>query len=68
MAVVTKRYYSYTFTCSVGGDFVRVYLIGMLVLISVATILLLALVNRSAQGSIVDVQARRHVPLLLGMK
>uniref|UniRef100_A0A1B6E9M6 sn-1-specific diacylglycerol lipase n=1 Tax=Clastoptera arizonana TaxID=38151 RepID=A0A1B6E9M6_9HEMI len=68
MAVVTKRYYTYTFTCSVGGEFVRVYLIGMLVLISIAIILLLAIVNRSAQGSIVDVQARKHVPLLLGIK
>lgn len=68
MAVITERYYLYTFTCSVGGDFVRVYLLGMLILLTVVVILLIAIVNRSAQGSIVDVHARRHVPPLIAVK
>ncbi|XP_046681042.1 diacylglycerol lipase-beta-like isoform X3 [Homalodisca vitripennis] len=69
MGVITHRYYDYTFTCTSGGECVRVYLVGMLVLLSLNIVLLVALINRSAQGGICDVHsARRMVPPLLGAK
>ncbi|RZF36575.1 hypothetical protein LSTR_LSTR010686 [Laodelphax striatellus] len=68
MGTVTGRYYRYTWTCATGGDFVRVYLIGTCVLLAVVLLVLIALVCHSARGSIVDTHARRHVPLLLGIK
>ncbi|XP_054256907.1 diacylglycerol lipase-beta-like isoform X2 [Macrosteles quadrilineatus] len=68
MGCITNRYYNYTFVCSAGGECVRVYLIGMLALLSLNIILLVAIINRSAQGGICDIQARRAVPPLLGCK
>ncbi|XP_075220829.1 diacylglycerol lipase-beta-like [Lycorma delicatula] len=68
MGVVTSRYYNYTYTCTFGGDFVRVYLIGMIILLSVVNVVLILLVSQSARGSIVDVHARRHVPTILAIK
>lgn len=67
--IVTYQYYGYTYTeCARGGEFVRIYLIGMIVLLNVILVLCGALVNRSAQGSITDVQARRHVAPILKIK
>lgn len=68
MGCITQRYYGHTYTCSAGGDCVRVYLVGMLVLLAVNILLLVALINRSAQGGICDVHARRLVPPLLAVK
>ncbi|KAK7794443.1 hypothetical protein R5R35_003811 [Gryllus longicercus] len=57
-----------TCTDEEGGAAVRAYLCGELLLIALAMALLAALVNRSAQGSVMDARARRHVPALLTAK
>ncbi|CAH0555976.1 unnamed protein product [Brassicogethes aeneus] len=63
---VYLKYYEYTWECSKGGDYVRTYIIGMMVLLSLVILVLVALVNRSAKGSITDLDARRAVsPILL---
>ncbi|KAL1132360.1 hypothetical protein AAG570_010316 [Ranatra chinensis] len=68
LGVATCRYYGATYECSAGGEVARAYLVGKLTLLAAASILLLVIINRSAQGSIVDVHARRHVPVLLAIK
>lgn len=50
------------------GLAVRIYLAGTLVLISVNMVLLVLLVNRSAQGCITEVQKRTLVAPLLVVK
>lgn len=62
------RYYEDTWKCSKGGDYVRAYMIGMMVLLSVVSLALVALVNQSAQGSITNVNARKLVPPILLLK
>lgn len=62
------KYYSSTWECQQGGQYVRTYIVGMLTLLSLVIIVLVALINRSAQGAITDVAARRHVPPLLLVK
>lgn len=58
-----------TVTCSYDDIlFINTYLIGTVALISINIILLIALVNRSAKGSITDTHARRHVIPLLYLK
>ncbi|CAH1398562.1 unnamed protein product [Nezara viridula] len=68
LGTATCRYYTATFSCSAGGELVRTYLIGKLATLCVVSILLIVIMNRSAQGSIVDVYARRHVPTLMAIK
>jgi sn1-specific diacylglycerol lipase len=68
IVIVYIRYYEYTWECTSGGDYVRSYIIGMLALLSTVILVLIALINRSAQGSITDVQARRYVPPILLLK
>ncbi|XP_025832678.1 sn1-specific diacylglycerol lipase beta [Agrilus planipennis] len=68
IALVYVRYYNHTWRCDSGGDYIRAYLNGMVVLLVVQIVVLIALVNRSAQGSITDESARRHVPPLLLLK
>lgn len=64
--MVYIKYYEVTWHCTHGGEYVRVYLIGMLILLSIIILVLIGLVNRSAQGSITDIEARKYVaPLLL---
>lgn len=66
MGCVCGRVWPRTFACAQGGAYVRAYLAGVLTLLSANVLLLAALVNRSAQGAVTDVHARRHVaPLLL---
>lgn len=62
------RYYNATFSCTSGGELIRVYLIGKLTILCIVSVLCMVIMNRSAQGSIVDVWARRHVPSLMGLK
>lgn len=68
MSCVLCRYYQWTFSCSTGGLLVRIYLIGMVIMHSVIILLVMVLVNRSAQGAIYDTKARRIVPSLLMTK
>ncbi|XP_076251583.1 diacylglycerol lipase-beta-like [Rhynchophorus ferrugineus] len=62
------EYYEDTWKCSKGGDYVRAYIIGMMVLLSAIILVLAALVNQSAQGSITNVAARKLVPPILLLK
>lgn len=68
MSCVLCRYYQWTFNCSTGGLLVRVYLIGIVAMHSIIILLVMVLVNRSAQGAIYDTKARRVVPHLLVAK
>ncbi|XP_037041693.1 diacylglycerol lipase-beta-like isoform X1 [Bradysia coprophila] len=68
IACVTNNYWITTENCTEGGLAVRIYMIGTLALIGINLILLVALVNRSSQGSITDTHARRHVAPLLVCK
>lgn len=62
------RYYAETWRCKTGGELVRVFLAGELVILGVATILVFVIVNHSARGSIIDTYARRLVEPLLTVK
>ncbi|XP_014245187.1 sn1-specific diacylglycerol lipase beta-like [Cimex lectularius] len=68
IGVATCRYYLATYGCTSGGDIIRAYLIGKLSILGLVSVLLVVIINRSAQGSIVDVYSRRHVPKLLAIK
>ncbi|XP_066139540.1 diacylglycerol lipase-beta-like [Euwallacea fornicatus] len=68
LVCVHIRYYDDTWKCSKGGDFVRIYVIGMMALLSAVIIVLVALVNQSAKGSITNVDARKLVPPILLFK
>lgn len=68
MSCVLCRYYQWTFNCATGGLLVRIYLIGIVAMHCVIILLVMVLVNRSAQGAIYDTQARRVVPHLLVVK
>lgn len=68
MSCVLCRYYQWTFNCLTGGLLVRVYLVGIVVMHSIIILLVMVLVNRSAQGAIYDTKARRVVPYLLVAK
>lgn len=68
LSLVCARYFPFTWQCPEGGVFVRVYIIGMLTILFCNMILLLPLVNRSAQGAILDTAARRLVAPLLTVK
>ncbi|EAT48404.1 AAEL000558-PA [Aedes aegypti] len=66
ISCVTSTYWSVTAECDEqAGLAVRIYLVGTLALISINIVLLVLLVNRSAQGSITEVQKRRWVAPLL---
>lgn len=65
---VFSRYYDATWQCESGGDVVRVYLAGIIALLSTIMVLLIVIVNRSAQGSIMDIESRKYVPALLMIK
>lgn len=68
VSLVYVRYYASTWECARGGDLVRTYIVGMMVLLSVVLLTLAVLINRSAQGSIMNTRARRHVPAVLVFK
>lgn len=69
MSVVLDKYWTTTLVaCEEDGLTIRIYLLGTIVLISVNLILLVLLVNRSAQGSIVETHLRRLVAPLLVVK
>ncbi|XP_050533463.1 diacylglycerol lipase-beta [Daktulosphaira vitifoliae] len=68
MSCALYRYYHWTFNCATGGLFVRIYLIGIVAMHAIIILLVMFMVNRSAQGAIYDTKARRIVPRLLMMK
>ncbi|XP_015595819.1 sn1-specific diacylglycerol lipase beta isoform X2 [Cephus cinctus] len=68
MSIALARYYGETWNCRMGGELVRVFLIGEIVILGVVIILTFAIVNHSARGSITDTYARRFVQPLLTVK
>lgn len=68
IVVLYIRYYSYTWECSKGGEYIRTYILGMMSLLAFVIVILVALVNRSAQGSITNVESRKYVPAILLLK
>lgn len=68
IACVHIKYYDDTWKCSKGGDYVRVYIIGMMALLALVILVLIALVNQSAKGSITNVESRKYVPPILLVK
>ena len=68
MITLLLKYYPYTWLCDTGGIFIRWYIVGMIVILSVIIITLIALVNQSAQGAIMEVNKRKLVPAILMFK
>jgi len=68
LACATSRYYPLTYECRHGGDFIRVYLVGMLAVLALTMVTLVLLINRSAQGAITDTSARKSVTYILAFK
>lgn len=68
ISIVIDKYYHETFACGDDGLLIRIYLIGIIVIICVNLLLLILLVNRSAQGGITDTHSRWLVTPLLVVK
>lgn len=70
MSCVINKYWQSTYSpnCEEFGLTIRIYLAGIIAIICVNLILLVVIVNRSAQGGITDTQHRWLVVPLLAMK
>ncbi|XP_043260888.1 diacylglycerol lipase-beta-like isoform X1 [Colletes gigas] len=62
------RYYQYTWSCRLGGELVRVYLLGQVAFLAVTILFMLIIVRHSAKGSIMETRARKFVEPLLTVK
>lgn len=68
IAIGCVKYYANTWKCRLGGDVVRVYLLGEVTILSIVMILTLFIIRYSSRGSITDTHARRYVEPLLTVK
>ncbi|XP_029663024.1 sn1-specific diacylglycerol lipase beta-like [Formica exsecta] len=68
IGIVCARYYEDTWNCRLGGELVRVYLLGEAVMLSIVTLLILIIIRHSARGNIMDTHARCYVEPLLMIK
>lgn len=68
IGVACAKYYESTWNCRLGGELVRVYLLGEAVILGLVTLLILVIVRHSSRGSIMDTHARRCVEPLLMFK
>lgn len=68
VSLVLHNYFTINQECEKGNLAVRIYLGSSVALLSINIILLVIIVNRSAQGSIADVHKRRLVAPLLVCK
>jgi sn1-specific diacylglycerol lipase len=69
MSCATTTYWKVTEDCDEDSQLaIRIYLLGSIVLISFNLVLLVFIVNRSAQGSITEVDRRHFVAPLLVVK
>ncbi|XP_076176575.1 diacylglycerol lipase-beta isoform X2 [Ptiloglossa arizonensis] len=62
------RYYQYTWSCQLGGELVRVYLLGQITFLAVSILFMLIIVRHSAKGCIMETCARKYVEPLLTVK
>ena len=68
MSCVINKYWQNTYTCEEHGLLIRIYLVSIIAIICVNLLLLVLIVNRSAQGGITEVNLRWLVAPLLTMK
>ncbi|CAL1674387.1 unnamed protein product [Lasius platythorax] len=68
IGIACVRYYEDTWNCRLGGELVRVYLLGEAVMLSIVTLLILIIIRHSSRGTIMDTHARRYVEPLLIIK
>ncbi|XP_071573834.1 diacylglycerol lipase-beta-like isoform X1 [Temnothorax nylanderi] len=68
IGIACVRYYEDTWNCRLGGELVRVYLLGEAVMLGIVTLLILIIIRHSARGAIMDTHARRYVQPLLTVK
>lgn len=68
IAIACARYYEDTWNCRLGGDLVRIYLLGEAAILGVAMLFMLIIMRQSAKGSIMDTHARKYVQPLLTIK
>lgn len=62
------KYYQYTWDCRLGGELVRVYLLGEIVFLLISLIFMIAIAKQSSKGSIMESQTRKYVEPLLTVK
>ncbi|CAK9804113.1 Diacylglycerol lipase-beta [Anthophora quadrimaculata] len=62
------RYYKHTWSCQLGGELVRVYLLGEIVFLVTSILFMLIIAKQSAKGTIMETRARKYVEPLLTMK
>lgn len=62
------KYYASTWKCQVGGDIVRAYLLGEVIILGIVMIITFFIIKFSSKGSITDTHARRYVEPLLTVK
>lgn len=68
MSCVINKYWHNTYTCEEHGYLIRIYLASIIAIICLNLILLVLMVNRSAQGGITEVSLRWIVAPLLTIK
>lgn len=68
IGVACMKYYKDTWNCQLGGELVRVYLLGEAAILGTALLFMFVIVRHSAKGSIMDKQARKYVQPLLTVK
>ncbi|XP_020283723.1 sn1-specific diacylglycerol lipase beta-like isoform X2 [Pseudomyrmex gracilis] len=68
IGIACGKYYEDTWNCRLGGELVRVYLLGEAVMLGIITLLILIIIRQSAKGAIMDTHARRYVEPLLMIK
>lgn len=68
MSCVINKYWQNTYTCEEHGLLIRIYLVSIIAIICVNILLLVLIVNRSAQGGITEVNLRWLVAPLLTIK
>ena len=65
MSVLFAQHESDVDVCESGSNLLRLYLIGVMVLLSLTLIVTLTLIVHSARGSIMNTEPRKHVPNII---
>ncbi|XP_043519402.1 diacylglycerol lipase-beta-like isoform X2 [Frieseomelitta varia] len=68
IVIASVRYYEYTWSCQLGGELVRVYLLGEVAFLAVSILFMLIVIKLSSKGSIMETHARKYVEPLLTVK
>lgn len=68
IVIACVKYYEYTWSCQLGGELVRVYLLGEIAFLAVSILFMLIIIKLSSKGSIMETHARKYVEPLLTVK